>query len=146
VRESLLTLVCRYPDLILENKGMSLALHFRRAPELAGLARDHASRIVAELGAPFVLLEGDMLYEIKPAKPDKATAIESFLGEPPFAGRKPIFVGDDMTDRDAFAIVKQHGGMTIAVGERIAGDRQLANPRAVRRWLGSLLTTGDPTR
>ena len=145
-RQNLLSLVYRHPALILENKGVALAVHYRRAPELQQLAREHAYRAAAELGAPFMVLEGDMLFEIKPTKPDKASAIESFLLEAPFAGRRPIFVGDDITDRDGFAAVKRHGGLTVGVGERISGDRQLANPRAVRHWLGNLLTAGDPLR
>ncbi len=82
--------------------------------------------------------------EGRSATSDKATAIEAFLAEWPFAGRTPIFVGDDASDADGFEVVKSHGGMTIAVGEELAADRQLVNPRAVNHWLSNFLATGEP--
>ena len=143
-RESLKVLVHQHPGLLLEDKFGSLALHFRRAPELAALAQSQALRVASGLGEPFMVLEGDHVFEIKPRQPDKGAAVAAFMDEAPFRGRLPVFVGDDHTDRDAMAVIKRRGGLTIAVGDRISADRQLANPRAVRRWLGSLLLSGDP--
>lgn len=143
-REALHTLVQQHPGLLLEDKSRSLALHFRRAPALASLAQAEALRAATTLGDPYIVLEGDHVYEIKPQQPDKGAAVESFMQEAPFRGRRPVFVGDDHTDRDAMAVVKRFGGLTIAVGDRIRADRQLANPLAVRRWLGSLLLGADP--
>ena len=79
-----------------------------------------------------------MVLEIKPYGFTKATAIEEFLEEPPFAGRTPVVVGDDLTDQGGFRLVEALGGISIAVGHRVQGQWRLDNPAAVRRWLGSI--------
>jgi trehalose 6-phosphate phosphatase len=79
-----------------------------------------------------------MVLEIKPDGFTKATAIEEFLLEQPFAGRTPVVVGDDLTDQGGFRLVEALGGISIAVGHRVQGQWRLDNPAAVRRWLGSI--------
>jgi trehalose 6-phosphate phosphatase len=79
-----------------------------------------------------------MVLEIKPCGFTKATAIEEFLLEQPFAGRTPVVVGDDLTDQAGFRLVEALGGISIAVGHRVQGQWRLDNPAAVRRWLGSI--------
>jgi trehalose 6-phosphate phosphatase len=145
-REALQTLAAAHPGLLLEDKGCALALHIRHAPQLEQLARINAYRIARELGAPYHVLEGYMVFEIKPVVPDKGTAIESFLSEPPFAGRMPVFLGDDITDCTGFEAVTRRGGISIAVGSRVSAPWKLADARAVRQWLGSLLTAGKARR
>ena len=136
--------------LIFEDKGLGLALHFRQAPHLAVSANGIASTVAAELGAEFELQRGKMVVEIKPGGHDKGVAIEDFLREPPFAGRVPVFVGDDLTDEYGFSVVNKMGGLSIKVGEggTIARCR-LADASAVRSWLAkcadALRTGGVPT-
>jgi trehalose 6-phosphate phosphatase len=144
VRADLRQLVCAHPGLLLEDKGSALALHFRRAPQLAPVAQQAMQVLRARLGERFELLDGALCVELKPSKPDKATAIAAFMDEWPFNGRVPVFIGDDLTDNDGFRIVQQRGGLTIAVGDRVSADRQLLNPRAVSRWLGGLLESDNP--
>ena len=79
------------------------------------------------------------MIEIKPVTQNKATAIEAFMQEAPFAGRMPIFVGDDKTDLDGFAAVRRFKGQAISVGSRVIADKALPNPAAVRAWLRELL-------
>jgi trehalose 6-phosphate phosphatase len=146
VRDELRQLVFRHAGLLLEDKGSALALHFRRAPQLASVAIHTMRAVVEGLGADFELLEGALCCEIKPARADKATAIAAFLGEQPFSGRVPVFIGDDLTDNDGFRLVQQRGGLTIAVGDRVTAERQLLNPQAVSRWLSGVLRTQDPWR
>lgn len=136
----------RHPGVLLESKPGALALHYRRAPQIEGEARDCLGRVAARLGPSFTLLSGDMVFEIKPRFPDKGSAVEAFLAEAPFAGRVPIFIGNDQTDRDAMRVVKHFQGVTIAVGDRVAADRRFPDPGAVRRWLGGFLHDGDPLR
>ena len=101
--------------LVVEDKGSSLALHYRRAPErerelrelVAGVAMPHEGHHV---------MHGKMVLEVRPAHADKGTAIARFLETPPFAGRKPVFAGDDITDEDGFAAVNRRGGISIKVG------------------------------
>lgn len=128
----------RYAGVLLEDKGSTIALHYRRAPQLHEVLRKEFASLAAGLGPEFELLEGDKVLEIKPHALDKATAVESFMQEAPFAGRLPVFIGDDHTDRDGFAAVRRHGGVTIAVGDRITAEWRLASPLAVRGWLARL--------
>lgn len=125
------------PRLELEDKGLSLALHYRRAPALGGYAGRLARAAAASAGPAYAVLPGKQIVELKPAGRDKGVAVREFLGEPPFAGRRPLFLGDDVTDEDGFATVNGAGGASIKVG---AGDTvarwRLRDVRAVRAWLG----------
>ena len=62
--------------------------------------------------------------------------------EPPFRGRKPVFVGDDLTDHDGLRSAERMGGISVAVGDRIEGQWHLESPAAVRRWLASVAALG----
>lgn len=135
LRGQLLELVERYPGLLLEDKGAALALHYRRVPRLQETVRDALRSLVGRLAPELELLEGDKVLELKPHAQDKATAVESFMREEPFAGRTPVFVGDDLTDRDGFEAVRRHDGMTVAVGDRVTAQWRLQDPAAVRAWL-----------
>jgi trehalose 6-phosphate phosphatase len=79
-----------------------------------------------------------MMLELKPAGSSKATAIAAFLEEPPFHGRRPVFVGDDLTDHDGFEIVEARGGISVAVGDRVRAQYRAANVSMVRAWLKDL--------
>jgi trehalose 6-phosphate phosphatase len=124
-----------HPGLLVENKRGSLALHYRQAPELEKLCLDTMEKAVAE--SPGVaLLRGKMVAEAKPGGASKGRAIEDFLGEPPFAGRTPVFIGDDVTDEAGFSTVQRLGGIGIKVGEgATAATRRLPDPGALRREL-----------
>ena len=124
--------------LLLEDKGHSLALHFRLAPELAGAAREAVANALATLGPDFEMQAGKLVFEIKPGGRNKGTAIEEFMAEVPFAGRPPVFVGDDASDEYGFANVNRMGGHTIKVGPGPSTARwRAADAAAVRKWLGA---------
>jgi trehalose 6-phosphate phosphatase len=126
----------RHRGLIVENKGMSLALHYRLAPKLRKLAEAKMRELAAQLGPEYGLQRGKQVLELKPSGRDKGTAIEEFMREPPFAGRLPLFIGDDLTDEFGFACVNRRGGHSVKVGpgESVAAWR-IADASAVRRWL-----------
>lgn len=105
-----------HQGLLLEDKGLSLALHYRLAPELEVEARARIEEMVGKWGQGYSLLAGKMVFEIKPAHTDKGKVIEAFMASEPFAGRCPVYVGDDVTDEDAFIVVNRLGGLTIHVG------------------------------
>jgi len=84
------------------------------------------------------VLEGKRVLEVKPAIATKADAIRAFLLEPPFIGRRPVFVGDDITDLDGFAAVEGLGGLSVAVGDRVDAQLRVASPRDVRALLSDL--------
>ena len=139
-RQRLASVVDAHQGLLLEDKGHSLALHYRGAPAHAAVA-DHTMRGLArELGADYRIQRGKHVLELRPRAGDKGEAITAFLLEPPFADRIPVFVGDDLTDEDAFAVVESLGGHSVKVGEGPSRARwRLHDPDAVREWLARAL-------
>jgi len=132
-------LALQHPGLRLERKSASVALHYRLAPELEALCRATVQQALAD--APQLqVLQGKQVLEVLPRGVDKGQAIAAFLREPPFAGRKPVFVGDDVTDEAGFACVLQHGGQAVKVGAGSTGANARAeSPSAVRQWLQATL-------
>jgi trehalose 6-phosphate phosphatase len=131
-------LTAAHSDLVFENKGMTLALHYRLAPGLRTLAEREMRIIAAGLGDAFELQTGKFVVEIKPSGKDKGSAIAEFAAEPPFAGRRPVFIGDDLTDEPGFEVVNRAGGHSVKVGPGITRARwHLFDAAAVRRWLAS---------
>lgn len=126
----------RHPGVLLEDKGMSVALHFRLRPELREAVELEMARVTAALGSAWACQPGRLVYEIRPGGRDKGMAIEDFMAESPFAGRVAVFIGDDLTDERGFTVVNRHGGLSVKVGagETAAGWR-LPDAAAVRRWL-----------
>lgn len=126
----------RHPGLLLEDKGLSLALHYRQAPHLASYVHRLLHDLVDGVADTLQLQKGKRVVEIKPAGFDKGTAIEAFLAEAPFSGRRPVYIGDDMTDEHGFAVVNQRDGISIKVGKgRSAARYRLPDVAAVRDWL-----------
>jgi trehalose 6-phosphate phosphatase len=138
VRDLLVAAVAEAPGALLEDKGITLAVHYRAVPSREPQLRRAVQAAVEGLGEAFHVLEGDHVLEIKPAAANKAEAIRAFLSEPPFAGRRPIFVGDDVTDLDGFAAVESAGGLSIAVGDRVDAQCRVASPRDVHALLADL--------
>lgn len=139
VRHALAVWAAERPGLLLEDKGLSLALHYRQAPTLEADVRRFIELMVAASGGDFCLQSGKMVVEIKPAGRDKGTAIREFLDEAPFHGRIPVFVGDDVSDEYGFEIVNRLGGFAIKVGdEPTTASRRLPDVTAVREWLANV--------
>jgi trehalose 6-phosphate phosphatase len=129
------------PGVLVEPKQHCLAVHYRLSPERAHEIRRFLAATVAALPERFELLPGKMVWEVRPRGVSKGTAIEAMLARQPFAGRHPVFVGDDRTDEDGFATVRRHGGTAIRIGTAAtgAGDLpQIASPQAFRTWLATL--------
>ena len=125
-----------HAGLLFENKGMTLALHYRKAPALRELAARKMRRLAKELGDGLELQAGKFVYELKPSGIGKDAAIAEFMAEPPFAGRVPVFIGDDLTDEHGFDLVNRIGGHSVKVGSGETGARwRTAGPTSVRRWL-----------
>jgi trehalose 6-phosphate phosphatase len=127
----------RHGGLLFEDKGSNLALHYRLAPDIAGAARSAVREAAQLLGEGFEVLEGKMVVELKPSGRDKGMAIEEYMREAPYAGRLPVFVGDDLTDEYGFGVVNRLGGHTVKVGPGATTARyRVADAAAVRAWLG----------
>jgi trehalose 6-phosphate phosphatase len=131
--------VAERPGLVLENKGLNIAVHYRNAPAYEGEVAEQFATVIGELGEDFELQAGKMVYELKPAGQSKGAAIAQFMREAPFRGRVPVFAGDDLTDESGFAVANKLGGHSIKVGE---GDSvaawRLPDPQGVRAWLRSV--------
>jgi trehalose 6-phosphate phosphatase len=131
-------LTAAHSGLVFENKGMAIALHYRLAPALRELAEREMRRIAADLGDAFELQTGKFVVEIKPGGKDKGSAIAEFIAEAPFSGRRPVFIGDDLTDEAGFDVVNRAGGHSVKVGPGITRARwHLFDAAAVRRWIAS---------
>lgn len=121
--------------LLVENKRGSIALHYRQRPELEALCLATMQAAV-DTSPGLTLMRGKMVVEAKPGGASKGRAIEDFLQEPPFAGRTPVFIGDDVTDEVGFSTVQRLGGIGVKVGEGPSvAERRIADPATLRREL-----------
>lgn len=128
------------PGILLEDKGYSLALHYRLAPTFEHVIYEAVSAIRADLPeAPVDVLPGKAVCEIKHSGFTKATGVIELMKHQPFAGRRPIFLGDDVTDESVFAIMPGMKGLAFSVGRKARGvDGHFESPREVRAWLANL--------
>ncbi|BAL73729.1 trehalose-phosphatase [Bradyrhizobium cosmicum] len=133
------------PGILLEDKGYSLALHYRLAPHAEKAIYEAVSLIRADLpNAPIEVLPGKFVCEIKHSGFTKATGVRELMKHEPFRGRRPIFIGDDVTDETVFAIMPDMNGLSFSVGRRAIGvNGHFDAPSDVRAFLARLL---DDTR
>ncbi|MBS4018146.1 MAG: trehalose-phosphatase [Dechloromonas sp.] len=136
--------VARVNDgLLVERKRSSVALHYRRRPDLEAMCRTASRDLASRCG--LAMLEGKMVVELKLSGRTKGDLIGDFMSEKPFLGRRPIFVGDDVTDEDAFRVLPRWDGIGVKVGTGpTAASHRIPDPAALHAWL--LRLTGAPER
>ena len=140
MKQALAPILTNHPDLLLEDKGLTLALHYRMAPHLASFVHTTMRRLLDSLGLGLELQFGKRVVEIKPAGIDKGTAVAEYLTESPFKGRRAVFIGDDLNDEHGFAEVNKVDGISIKVGKGSSCARfRLPDVAAVRHWLAQSL-------
>lgn len=128
--------IAGYRGLRCEWKGLSVALHYRSAPTLAAFAYATMRAEAVRLRGAFGVIAGKRVVELKPVRASKGLALEAFMREPPFRGRVPVCIGDDVTDEDAFVAALRLGGIAIKVGRgATCASHRLADSAAVRRWI-----------
>ena len=129
------------PGILLEDKGYSLALHYRLAPHAERAIYEAISLIRADLPeAPIEVLPGKCVFEIKHAGFTKANGVRELMKQAPFKGRKPLFIGDDVTDESVFAIMPDMNGLAFSVGRRAEGvNGHFDAPSDVREFLAHIL-------
>ena len=144
-------IVAPHPGLIVEDKGCSVALHWRLAPHDADFARATMQVMEEALGPDYRIQFGKAVAEILPAASGKGRVIRTFLQSAAYRGRRPVFIGDDLTDEHGFEAVNACGGWSIRVGAGpTAAHSRLATPAALRRSLAAwaagapLTSTGIP--
>ena len=135
--EALRAFARRDPRLLVEDKGPSVTLHYRMAPDLSEPAKAEARQVAAQTG--LVLQPGDMVAELRTPGPSKGDSVKAFMREPPFIGATPIFVGDDLTDEHGFAAAIELGGYGVLVGCSRASAARYCIPdvAAALDWLES---------
>src|SRR5215467_8145238 len=129
------------PGILLEDKGYSLALHYRLAPHAEKAIYEAVALIKADLPhAPIEVLPGKCVCEIKHAGFTKASGVRELMAHEPFKGRRPLFIGDDVTDETVFAIMPDFDGLAFSVGLRAQGVAgHFDAPSDVREFLARLL-------
>jgi trehalose 6-phosphate phosphatase len=136
LRQSIASAMTPIPGLLVEDKGLTVAVHYRAKPELGDIVAAQLAKLIHDSGETADLMAGKFVWEVRPMHRDKGQAVETFMVEAPFKDRLPVFVGDDVTDADGFAMVEKMGGIALAVGDlhspRLAAFRDAA---AVRDWL-----------
>lgn len=140
LRAQLALLKTRCPSVLVEDKGQTLAIHFRQEPQCADEVEQLLTDALKYLGDGWNIQPGKMVFEIKPTGKDKGTTIAEFMAEYPFLGRTPIFIGDDATDEYGFAAVNELGGISIKVGSgATVAQWRIDSVEAVRSWLDRCL-------
>jgi len=124
-----------HPQLLVEQKEAAVALHYRQAPELESLCLETLTEAVSRTPGT-ELMRGKLVFEVKPRGVNKGQAVAAFMAGAPFAGRVPLFAGDDLTDEDGFAAVQRLGGLGLKVGDGPTQARhRCASPGDFRHWL-----------
>ncbi|HYS47413.1 MAG TPA: trehalose-phosphatase [Xanthobacteraceae bacterium] len=128
------------PGVLVEDKGYAFAMHYRLAPEQEGAVKTAVAAIQAEWPEDSLeVLPGKAVLEIKSTGFNKGAAIRALMQDAPFAGRRPIFIGDDTTDESAFAVLPAFDGLGFSVGRVVPGTSHcFAAPGDVRQWLERL--------
>lgn len=141
------TVMQTLPGTVLEPKTVSLALHFRNAPQFEHALRELAIELLRPRADRFEIQEGKMVLELKPKGSSKGTAVQHFMRLPPFMGRTPFVAGDDATDESAFRVVNAAQGISVKIGSGpTEASWRLPDPAALAQWLeASLAGPGGPT-
>jgi trehalose 6-phosphate phosphatase len=137
LKRKLATLTELGPGVLVEDKGYSLALHYRLAADLGPALHAAVTRICAQAATSAVeILPGKAVVEVKPAQVSKALAVRELMKYPPFLDRHPIFIGDDVTDEPVFGVIPDFGGLGFSVGRVVPGvNGHFDKPENVRAWL-----------
>lgn len=145
-QEAAVALGRAHDALVVEAKRGSVALHYRQAPDLEAVCVA-AMQDAVEHSPGLTLLHGKMVVEATGCEASKGRAIEAFLAERPFTGRKPVFIGDDVTDEAGFAAVQRLGGLGVKVGEGpSAASHRLDNPAMMRELMERAIARAAETR
>jgi trehalose 6-phosphate phosphatase len=125
-----------HPGTLLEPKSRGFVLHYRAAPQ-HGPALQRALQALTQDAPGFAVLPAHMAWEVKPLGADKGTAVAALMRDAPFAGRRPVFIGDDVTDEDGMAAARRMDGAGLRV------DNVFATAQGVRDWLAAAARLGD---
>jgi len=136
------------PGVVIEDKGYSIAVHYRQAPHLGHEVRDDVSAVCARFSsARLEILPGKSVVEVKQPSFNKGTAVRELMQHAPFEGRRPIFIGDDITDEAAFEVLPEFDGIGFSVGREVQGIAGMfETPGDVRRWIAEMVRPKQEAR
>lgn len=139
--KDLVLAAAHWPGVVVEDKGAAFAAHYRLAPDFAPAVEARMVEIAEKLGDKAIVQRGKSVVEIRPSGHDKGTALRALMTSPPFAGRRPLAIGDDLTDEAMFEAANGFDGLSVRVGEPRATLARLAvsTPADVRSWIRSLV-------
>lgn len=135
LRDDIAAAFAKEDGVFVEDKIYSIAIHYRQAPLLGTKIEETLARLVVPYSETVTLLPGRKVAEIVQKEADKGGALHRFMQQAPFAGRRPIFFGDDVTDLAAVSVCRALGGAAFMVGRGDGGDETFASPAAVRDWV-----------
>ena len=137
-RERAAALVERFPGALIEDKEHGFVVHYRLAPAAGPVAKGLLDELVSEApGGAFTLLEARMAWEVRPRGASKGTAVRALMARAPFAGRRPVFIGDDVTDEEGMAAAREHGGLGLRLQDAFG------EPEALRDWLARCVPAAE---
>lgn len=141
LKEALAAVALDKPGVVIEDKGYSMALHYRLVPQFGHAVREEVNAICARFpSASIEILPGKSVVEIKQPQFNKGSAVRELMQHPPFKGRRPIFIGDDVTDEAAFDVLPEFGGIGFSVGREVHGIAGMfETPGDVRRWIAEMV-------
>jgi trehalose 6-phosphate phosphatase len=139
--QALVTAAAQWPGVVVEDKGAAFAAHYRLAPRFAPAVEAQMMEIAEKLGDKAIVQRGKSVVEIRPSGHDKGSALKALMTSPPFAGRRPLAIGDDLTDEAMFEAANVLDGLSVRVGEPRATLARLAvsSPADIRSWIRSLV-------
>jgi len=130
-----------WPGIVVEDKAAAVAVHYRLAPEKRALVEELMARCVKAAGPGWSLQRGKLVVEIRPSDASKGHAVRAFLEEEPFRGRRPVAIGDDVTDETMFDVVNRLNGRSLrigAAGRETAAQASLPSPAHLREMIARL--------
>jgi trehalose 6-phosphate phosphatase len=143
LRDAVARLAQSTPGLLMEHKGISVALHYRAVPDLERVLEAELRTLLDAHESQLVLSHGRRVFELTPRSSTKGTALARLMEQSRFRGRRPVMIGDDMPDEAALDAAARLGGLGLKVkGEHFAGTAtHFSGPADVRRWLDRLVET-----
>lgn len=139
LRAALAELGRKLDGVLVEDKGTSIAMHYRMNPAIGPRLQALLTAFVEHADDGLGLLPGRLVFELKHRSHDKGSAVRQFMATAAFAGRRPVFMGDDVTDEAAFAVIAQMGGLVVSVGRELpVADAVLPEAADVRALLSTL--------
>ena len=139
-RDRAAALVERFPGTLIEDKEHGFVVHYRLAPAAGPVAKALLDELLdgaGPNGGGFTLLEARMAWEVRPRGASKGTAVRDLMARAPFAGRRPVFIGDDVTDEEGMAVAREHGGLGLRLQDAFG------EPEALREWLARCVPAAE---